>query len=135
MTVGGQCRGALLERTLLAARNRGIKLLHMACLANNERMVDLARKFEAELTFDFTFGYNVKAADPAGTFFFRINELSADVTATLDNRAMAGNAGTLQASIADAALEFDVDLTIDVDDPASIESVVLISVPTLRPWM
>ena len=44
---------ALLERTLLAARNRGIKLLHMACLANNERMVDLARKFEAELKFDF----------------------------------------------------------------------------------
>ena len=44
---------ALLERTLLAARNRGIKLLHMACLANNARMVDLARKFDAELKFDF----------------------------------------------------------------------------------
>ena len=44
---------ALLERTLLAARNRGIKLLHMACLANNQRMIDLARKFEAELKFDF----------------------------------------------------------------------------------
>ena len=44
---------ALLERTLLAARNRGIKLLHMACLANNQRMVELAKKFDAELTFDF----------------------------------------------------------------------------------
>ena len=44
---------ALLERTLLAARNRGIKLLHMACLVNNRRMIDLARKFEAELKFDF----------------------------------------------------------------------------------
>jgi GNAT superfamily N-acetyltransferase len=44
---------ALLERTLLAARNRGIKLLHMACLANNARMVDLARKFDADLKFDF----------------------------------------------------------------------------------
>jgi GNAT superfamily N-acetyltransferase len=44
---------ALLERTLLAARNRGIKLLHMACLANNSRMVDLARKFDADLKFDF----------------------------------------------------------------------------------
>jgi GNAT superfamily N-acetyltransferase len=44
---------ALLERTLLAARNRGIKVLHMACLANNARMVDLARKFDAELKFDF----------------------------------------------------------------------------------
>jgi GNAT superfamily N-acetyltransferase len=44
---------ALLERTLLAARNRGIKLLHMACLANNRRMIDLAKKFDAELKFDF----------------------------------------------------------------------------------
>lgn len=44
---------ALLERTLLAARNRGIKLMHMACLANNRRMVDLARKFDAALSFDF----------------------------------------------------------------------------------
>jgi hypothetical protein len=25
----------------------------MACLANNQRMIDLARKFEAELKFDF----------------------------------------------------------------------------------
>jgi GNAT superfamily N-acetyltransferase len=44
---------ALLERTLLAARNRGIKLLHMSCLAHNQRMQQLARKFDAELTFDF----------------------------------------------------------------------------------
>ena len=44
---------ALLDRTLLTARNRGIKRLHMACLANNRRMQDLARKFAAELSFDF----------------------------------------------------------------------------------
>jgi len=44
---------ALLERTILAARNRGIKLLHMSCLAHNRRMQQLARKFDAELTFDF----------------------------------------------------------------------------------
>lgn len=44
---------ALLDRTLLAARNRGIKKLHMACLANNRRMQELARKFSAELSFDF----------------------------------------------------------------------------------
>jgi len=44
---------ALLDRTLLAARNRGIKLLHMSCLAHNERMQQLARKFDAELSFDF----------------------------------------------------------------------------------
>jgi GNAT superfamily N-acetyltransferase len=44
---------ALLGRTLLASRNRGVRLLHMACLANNERMQQLARKFDAELSFDF----------------------------------------------------------------------------------
>jgi GNAT superfamily N-acetyltransferase len=44
---------ALLQRTLLAARNRGFKLLHMACLAENRRMQQLARKFAAELSFDF----------------------------------------------------------------------------------
>ena len=44
---------ALLERCLLAARNRGIKHLHVCCLADNQRMQQLARKFEAELTFDF----------------------------------------------------------------------------------
>ena len=44
---------ALLERTLLSARNRGIKLLQMNCLADNQRMQQLARKFEAEFKFDF----------------------------------------------------------------------------------
>jgi len=44
---------ALLERTLLAARNRGIKHLHMACMNDNRRMQQLARKFEADLSFDF----------------------------------------------------------------------------------
>jgi GNAT superfamily N-acetyltransferase len=44
---------ALLRRTLLAARNRGYRLLHMACLADNRRMQQLARKFDAELAFDF----------------------------------------------------------------------------------
>ena len=43
----------LLDRTLLAARNRGIRRLHMACLADNRRMQELARKFAAELSFDF----------------------------------------------------------------------------------
>ncbi len=44
---------ALLARTLLAARNRGITFLHMACLADNERMQQLARKFDAELAIRF----------------------------------------------------------------------------------
>jgi GNAT superfamily N-acetyltransferase len=43
----------LLKRTLLSARNRGIASLHMHCLADNRRMQQLARKFEADLKFDF----------------------------------------------------------------------------------
>jgi len=79
--------GALLERTLLAARNRGIKLLHMACLANNKRMVDLAKKFDAELSFDFgsVIG-EVEAAHPTPMSMWR--EVVADThgfaTAMLD---------------------------------------------------
>ena len=44
---------ALLRHILLAARNRSFRLLHMACLAENQRMQQLARKFDAELSFDF----------------------------------------------------------------------------------
>jgi GNAT superfamily N-acetyltransferase len=44
---------ALIRQTLLAARNRGFSLLHMACLSENRRMQQLARKFDAELSFDF----------------------------------------------------------------------------------
>ncbi len=44
---------ALLRRTLLTARNRGFRLLHMSCLADNRRMQQLARKFDAELYFHF----------------------------------------------------------------------------------
>jgi GNAT superfamily N-acetyltransferase len=42
---------ALLTRTLLAARNRGISRLHVVYLADNRRMQQLARKFRAQLTF------------------------------------------------------------------------------------
>ena len=44
---------ALLDRTLLSARNRGIKHLQVCCLMENQRMQHLARKFEAEITFDY----------------------------------------------------------------------------------
>lgn len=44
---------ALLERTLLTARNRGVKSLRMTCLSENRRMQKLARKFAAEISFDF----------------------------------------------------------------------------------
>jgi GNAT superfamily N-acetyltransferase len=52
----------LLERTLLSARNRGIKSLRMDCLADNRRMQQLARKFDADLKFDF--GSVVGEVDP-----------------------------------------------------------------------
>lgn len=53
---------ALLHRTLLSARNRGIKLLRLHCLAENKRMQQLARKFDADLRFDF--GSVVGEVDP-----------------------------------------------------------------------
>jgi GNAT superfamily N-acetyltransferase len=67
----------LLERTLLAARNRGIKFLHMACLADNRRMQQLARKYDAELTFDFS---NVvgEVATPRPTPLSVMREILAD---------------------------------------------------------
>ena len=52
----------LLERTLLSARNRGIKSLQLHCLADNRRMQQLARKFEADLKFDF--GSVIGEVDP-----------------------------------------------------------------------
>jgi len=52
----------LLERTLLSARNRGITSLQMLCLADNQRMQQLARKFEAGFRFDF--GSVVGEVDP-----------------------------------------------------------------------
>ena len=42
----------LLERVILSARNRGIRTLCLSCLAQNRRMQQVARKFDAELTFD-----------------------------------------------------------------------------------
>jgi GNAT superfamily N-acetyltransferase len=68
---------ALLERTLLAARNRGFRYLHMACLAENERMQQLARKYEADLHFDFgTVVGEVTAPRPTPLSMFR--EILAD---------------------------------------------------------
>ena len=44
---------ALLERTLLSARNRGVKQEQVSCLSQNKRMQQLAREFEATFTFDY----------------------------------------------------------------------------------
>ena len=67
----------LLERTLLAARNRGIKFLHMACLADNKRMQQLARKYDAELSFDFSSVVGEVAA-PRPTPLSLMREIIAD---------------------------------------------------------
>jgi GNAT superfamily N-acetyltransferase len=81
---------ALLRRTLLAARNRGYGLLHMACLAENRRMQQLARKFDAELSFDFgNVVGEVEASQPTPLSLMR--EVMADshgfATAMLDLQA------------------------------------------------
>jgi RimJ/RimL family protein N-acetyltransferase len=39
----------LLERTILSARNRGIRSIHLNCLAENRRMQAIAKKHEASL--------------------------------------------------------------------------------------
>jgi GNAT superfamily N-acetyltransferase len=78
---------ALLRRTLLTARNRGFRLLHMSCLADNRRMQQLARKFDAELYFDF--GSVVGEVESSGANPLSVmNEIMADghgfATAMLD---------------------------------------------------
>lgn len=42
----------LMERLLLAARNRGIRVLQLNCLAQNRRMQQVVRKFEASIAFE-----------------------------------------------------------------------------------
>jgi GNAT superfamily N-acetyltransferase len=56
---------ALLDRVLLAARNRQVERLHMLCLAENGRMQQLARKFGAQLSFEAgSVMGEMKAPDP-----------------------------------------------------------------------
>src|SRR5262245_60122007 len=85
-----QSRGVgtvLLERVLLVARNRQIKHLHMLCLADNRRMQQLARKFDAELAFQSGSVVGELRA-PASTPMSLMHELVADgadlATAMLD---------------------------------------------------
>ena len=43
----------LMGRVIRAARNRGIRRLCMSCLAENSKMQAIARKYEAELRFEY----------------------------------------------------------------------------------
>jgi GNAT superfamily N-acetyltransferase len=70
----------LLERTLLSARNRGIKSLRMDCLAENQRMQQLARKFDAEFSFDFG-SVTGEVDPPRSTLLSLLREVMADTHA------------------------------------------------------
>jgi len=70
----------LLERTLLSARNRGIKSLRMDCLAENRRMQQLARKFDAEFSFDFG-SVTGEVDPPRSTLLSLLREVMADTHA------------------------------------------------------
>lgn len=43
----------LMGRVIRAARNRGVQLLYMSCLAENAKMQAIARKHEADLRFEY----------------------------------------------------------------------------------
>jgi GNAT superfamily N-acetyltransferase len=78
---------ALLERTILAAQNRGIRTIQMNCLLDNRRMQAIARKHRASLRFhaDDVVG---EVANPAPTPLSLLREFIADghgmATAILD---------------------------------------------------
>lgn len=69
---------ALLERTLLSARNRGIKHVQVSCLPQNRRMQRLARKFGAAITFDYD-TVNGTMENPLPTPLSVMQEMVADV--------------------------------------------------------
>jgi GNAT superfamily N-acetyltransferase len=75
-----QSRGVgseLLERTLLAARNRNFRTIYMNCLAENSRMRAIAKKHEASLQIraDEVFG---EVVNPGATPLSVVRELIAD---------------------------------------------------------
>jgi GNAT superfamily N-acetyltransferase len=43
----------LMGRVIRAARNRGVQHIYMSCLAENAKMQSIARKYEAELRFEY----------------------------------------------------------------------------------
>lgn len=43
----------LMGRVIRAARNRGVHHLYMSCLAENRKMQNIAKKFEADLRFEY----------------------------------------------------------------------------------
>lgn len=50
---GQRVGSRLFDKIVRAARNRNIHKLHMSCLATNQAMQALARRYEAEISFDY----------------------------------------------------------------------------------
>lgn len=60
----------LMGRVIRTARNRGVVHLYMSCLTENAKMQTLARKYEAELRFEY--GEVVGEIVPQGANYFSI---------------------------------------------------------------
>jgi GNAT superfamily N-acetyltransferase len=61
---------ALMGRVITAARNRGLRLLFMSCLAENAKMQTIAKKHEALLRFEY--GEVVGEIIPSGPDYFSL---------------------------------------------------------------
>jgi len=78
---------ALFKRVIRAARNRRMTRLYASCLTHNRAMQALARKFEAELTFDSGDVIGVLNADEAtaeSRFSEALDDANGFATAVLD---------------------------------------------------
>ena len=65
---GSWHRFRLMGRVICSARNRGVGRLYMSCLADNRRMQTIARKYEAELKFEY--GEVTGEIEPVGPDYF-----------------------------------------------------------------
>ena len=67
---------ALMGRVIRSARNRGVRLLFLSCLAENAKMQAIARKHEAELRFEY--GEVIGEIIPSGPDYFSLLAEAAD---------------------------------------------------------
>jgi GNAT superfamily N-acetyltransferase len=67
---------ALMGRVIRSARNRGVRLLFMSCLAENAKMQAIARKHEADLRFEY--GEVIGEIIPSGPDYFSLLAEAAD---------------------------------------------------------
>ncbi len=67
---GNGLGSALMGRIIRAARNRGVSLIYMSCLAENARMQAIARQHEASLRFEY--GEVIGSIVPEGPDYFSL---------------------------------------------------------------